>query len=111
MKKKIIRYVIAISIFILLFSLFLMNQLNILEKGGSLGHISSSAFSKIEIGMTKDQVESLIGSNNIVKKQNAAGDFWECGYTSGLTETGPSPKAYVIWFKANKVETKRKPIK
>ncbi len=97
----------------MLFCVLLIKGAILFVKGGSFGSVSEKAFEKIEVGMTKDHVESLMGKNEssriLSKKVRSGKEYWEYGYVSGVKQ-GPSPKAYVIWFKDNKVENKRKPI-
>ena len=93
------------------FYFFLMNKADVLENGGYVRNISEAAFKKIKVGMTKEQVESLLGTQTIEETFNGSSYFKEYGYVSGVNQNGPSPKAYVVWFKDGKVEKKRKPIK
>jgi len=61
---------------------------------------------ELRIGMTKDQVVSLLGDppcqhkrrvENEEKNEIVSYEFWEYNFCSGAL-AGPDPKAYVIYF-------------
>lgn len=78
---------------------------------GPTTEINIEKWKSLKIGMTKEEVISLVGSPPFQKiVDGAIYEFWEYEYHASLLSDGPHPKAYVIYFnKDGKVAKMREP--
>lgn len=91
---------------------------NDLLRPHSLPTVDLSAWRKLKIGMTKKEVESLIGEaesiSNYITEDGSETETWQYGWSEGMLPElldKPSDRAYLVTFADGKLISLREPIK
>jgi len=80
---------------------------NLLAEGMLHGYVAkgvaAEAWSRIRVGMTKEQVQALLGEppnkkTTSLEHVNDSQDWWEYGYVSSVLAPVPDNRSYVVYF-------------
>jgi len=125
-RKTVLRIALALAagVCLLLLSAFVyfkfFFKLDLLKEGPT-AQVKVEGWPKLQTGMSKDEVASLLGpsscktkveSNDKDGKASITMDFWEYNWTGGLSLIASAhPKAYVVYFdKDGKLSSWREPL-